>query len=76
MIFAAFAEEIDVGLNLKFPYWSIVLVIGAVLSTIVFFTSRDFRTPSYFMALVVFGFAVASVWLYVLVRELLGVVVL
>jgi sodium/potassium/calcium exchanger 6 len=72
----SFAEEIDVGLNLKFPYWSIVLVIGAVLSTIVFFTSRDFRTPSYFMALVVFGFAVASVWLYVLVRELLGVVVL
>lgn len=53
-----------------------MLVIGAVLSTIVFFTSRDFRTPSYFMALVVFGFAVASVWLYVLVRELLGVVVL
>lgn len=75
-MFVAFAEEIDVGLSIKFPYWSIVLVVGAIFSTTVFFTSRDFRTPKYFIALVVFGFAVASVWLYVLVREMLGVVVL
>jgi sodium/potassium/calcium exchanger 6 len=55
-----------------FPTSVLVLIIGVILSFIVFFTSRFDSPPKYHAAFSVLGFIVAGSWTYFLASEVVS----
>lgn len=56
-----------------FPVVLIALLVSATLTTIVIFTSKTGKPPSYHKFFAYFGFVMAVIWIYCLAREVVNV---
>ncbi|XP_060067382.1 mitochondrial sodium/calcium exchanger protein-like [Ylistrum balloti] len=56
-----------------FPLWALSLIIGAGLSLLVFFTSKDEVQPKYHPVFAYLGFLVACIWIYSVANEIVNI---
>eukprot|EP01114_Cavostelium_apophysatum_P013768 TRINITY_DN3410_c0_g1_i1.p1 TRINITY_DN3410_c0_g1~~TRINITY_DN3410_c0_g1_i1.p1 ORF type:complete len:605 (+),score=81.39 TRINITY_DN3410_c0_g1_i1:105-1919(+) len=67
-----FLEPVHMG-KITVPVFAIVLVVGALVSIAVFFTTKDYEPPRYFVVFSITGFLMGICWLYVIATEIVCV---
>jgi len=68
--------KVTLSENIALPLWGAAVVIGLIAALIVYCSVKDEEPPKHFMIFVISAFIMSSVWLYIIVREILGVVLL
>eukprot|EP00041_Stephanoeca_diplocostata_P030894 m.945765 g.945765 ORF g.945765 m.945765 type:complete len:784 (+) comp23845_c0_seq34:233-2584(+) len=70
----AFASQLGmVAVGGNFFVWELMLVIGAVLGPIIYFTTVDHKAPRWQPALAYIGFAVAIMWISAFANEIVNI---
>lgn len=62
---------IDVKMG-ALPVWAFLIIVGAGLALLVFFTSENRKKPKYHAVFGYIGFLVSLVWIYVIAGEIVG----
>ncbi|XP_055996579.1 mitochondrial sodium/calcium exchanger protein-like isoform X2 [Ostrea edulis] len=74
LVFSSLATKVGLDtIGSSFPVWALVLIIGMILSLLVFFTSRDNEQPKYHPLFAYVGFVVAVVWIYSVANEVVNI---
>nr|XP_022342297.1 mitochondrial sodium/calcium exchanger protein-like [Crassostrea virginica] len=74
VVFSSLATKVGLDtIGGSFPVWALVLIIGIVLSLIVFFTSKNDEPPKYHPVFAYVGFMVAVVWIYSVANEVVNI---
>ncbi|KAG2392909.1 hypothetical protein C9374_009486 [Naegleria lovaniensis] len=58
-------------INDAFPVAVLLVMIGSILSIVIFFTSRRKKPPKYMPLFVVYAFVLCTAWIYLVANELL-----
>jgi len=75
VVFLAF-QKFDVTVpisNIEFPVYGLCMLIGLVLTIILFFTSKWDETPIYFPLYCIIAFGISMAWIYLIASELVAV---
>ncbi|KAH9503937.1 Mitochondrial sodium/calcium exchanger protein [Bulinus truncatus] len=73
-VFAMFATGVGFKtIGSVFPVYGLVMIICAILSIIVFLTSRRDHRPVYHTAFAYLGFVVAVIWIYSIANEIVNI---
>ncbi|XP_069134964.1 mitochondrial sodium/calcium exchanger protein-like [Argopecten irradians] len=74
LVFSSLATKVGLDtIGGTFPVWALALIIGAALSALVFFTSKDDEQPKYHPAFAYLGFLVACIWIYSVANEIVNI---
>ncbi|XP_061196884.1 mitochondrial sodium/calcium exchanger protein-like [Saccostrea echinata] len=74
LVFASLATKVGLKtIGSSFPVWALVLIIGIILSLLVFFTSKNDEQPKYHPLFAYVGFVVAVVWIYSVANEVVNI---
>ncbi|XP_052074372.1 mitochondrial sodium/calcium exchanger protein-like [Mytilus californianus] len=72
--FGSFATKVGLEtIGGSFPVWVLLMVIGLILSIVVFCTSKNDVQPVYQPALAYLGFVLAVVWIYIIANEIVNI---